>query len=72
MPQQPTPTTDAYQPVPQQGCRTSRLPRLQVVVTLFAAASLAAVAIGVSVPEDGHSAWHLVKAWGGVALVAAH
>jgi hypothetical protein len=45
--------------------------RLQLALTLFAAASLAAVAIGVSVPEDGHNAWHTVKAWGGVALVAA-
>jgi len=45
--------------------------RLQLALTLFAAASLAAVAIGISVPEDGHNAWHTVKAWGGVALVAA-
>jgi hypothetical protein len=67
VPQQPMP----YQPVPQQGVPHRPMPRLQVVVTLFAAASLAAVAIGVSVPEDGHNAWHLVKAWGGVALVAA-
>jgi hypothetical protein len=42
-----------------------------VAVNLFAAASLAAVAIGISVPEDGQNAWHTVKAWGGVALVAA-
>ena len=45
--------------------------RLQLALTLFAAASLATVAIGVSVPEEGHNAWHTVKAWGGVALVAA-
>jgi hypothetical protein len=46
-------------------------PRPHVAVNLFAAASLAAVAIGISVPEDGQNAWHTVKAWGGVALVAA-
>jgi hypothetical protein len=45
--------------------------RPHVAVTVFAAASLAAVAIGISVPESGHNAWHVVKAWGGVALVAA-
>ena len=68
MPYQPKPQQHpmSYPPVPRQP-----MPRLQVVVTLFAAVSLAAVAIGVSVPEDGHNAWHLVKAWGGVALVAA-
>ena len=42
-----------------------------MAVTLFAAASLVAIAIGISVPEGGHNAWHTVKAWGGVALVAA-
>jgi hypothetical protein len=46
-------------------------PRPHVAVTLFAAASLLAVAIGISVPEGGHNAWHSVKAWGGVALIAA-
>jgi len=45
--------------------------RLQLAVTLFAVASVAGVALGISVPEDGHNAWHSVKAWGGVALVAA-
>lgn len=45
--------------------------RVHVAVTLFAAASLVAIAIGVSVPEDGHNAWHFVKAWAGVALVFA-
>lgn len=42
-----------------------------MAVTVFAVASIAAVAIGISVPEGGHNAWHVVKAWGGVALVAA-
>jgi len=46
MPQQPTPYQPMpYQPVPQQGVPHQPMPRLQVVVTLFAAASLAAVAI---------------------------
>jgi hypothetical protein len=48
-----------------------QMPRPHVAVTLFAAASLTAVAIGISVPEDGNNAWHTVKAWGGVALVAS-
>jgi hypothetical protein len=67
---------------PSSGPRTAQLPgplvgpahqmsRPHVAVTLFAAASLVAVAIGISVPEDGHNAWHTVKAWGAVALVAA-
>ena len=50
---------------------THQIVRPHVAVTLFAAASLLAVAIGISVPEGGQNAWHTVKAWGGVALVAA-
>jgi hypothetical protein len=45
--------------------------RLPTVLRLFAAASLAAVVLGISVPEDGHTAWHTVKAWGVVAVIAA-
>jgi hypothetical protein len=45
--------------------------RLPTVLRLFAAASLAAVVLGISVPEDGHAAWHAVKAWGAVAVIAA-
>lgn len=58
-------------PAPHAAPVQPPMSRLQLAMTLFAVASLAAVAIGISVPEDGHNAWHSVKAWGGVALVAA-
>jgi hypothetical protein len=63
----------AYLPrtMPEHSPQQPPQSRLPTVLRLFAAASLAAVVLGISVPEDGHAAWHAVKAWGAVAVIAA-
>ena len=48
-----------------------RMSGAQIAVVAFAAACLAGVGLGLFVPEGGHSAWHAVHAWGGLALVCA-
>ncbi len=83
-PQSPQESAGPPPPPPAAGAPTAYLPRtmpeqapqqpesrLPTALRLFAAASLAAVVLGISVPEDGHTAWHTVKAWGAVAIIAA-
>jgi hypothetical protein len=61
-----------WQPAgPPPKASKSPMPKVISAVWALGLISVVATAVGLSVPENGASAWHSVHAWGGLAIAGA-
>jgi hypothetical protein len=67
----PTTQFPPLQPEPLQPDLKQAVPKAFSAIWTLGLVSIAAIALGLSLKEDGHNAWHSVHAWGAVAVVGA-